>query len=768
VKRSGREVMKGEMEGKWKIGGTMMSILAVFALALALTGSAAGVCITGDHNVITPGVSNSVLIGQKLDFTKVGFGHTIIGKSPDSVKGKVYGTTSNDYDTKSYFTEPGTYCVDINGNGKCDDNDTTILSVDNPKMEVSIKVGGKKVSSFAQNTAFTIDFSNNLNDSDSVNVRIKNPDGNILTSNPSNPAQKFENITVDTVEKPMSITTDDNWKVGKYVIWIETNSECAQGLDYRSNNYTFEILKPTISIKASKTTTVVNTDVTITVTGAYNHQIYLNTSVPEHTEFRYGYEDYTSHTQDVIVGGEMWGIKDTIDEDGVRKYVVRFDDTGTYTLEAKDTTVSPPLTATVDITVEEKKVEPDMPSTVMLGKKLTIRGHANTGTTVCVAINDIVPDGYAHLTISDGEFSKDIETGVNAPKNASALKTIGTVRFEFFIDVDCKNGMDTSKLTPDGTWTLLLMRGNLTAKLSSTKVALGDSFTVSGAAPGSKNVHIITITPRGAGGKGIKLNTGTNYTGITYDRSSVSTIDNSFSKKLDVREDADTGSYLVAVLSPGPDGTYSNTGKSDLIEALEWSYGDLSTKTQTDMLDILNDLVTGAGVDDLMWIGYITIESPYVRLNPIESVAVGEPLVVNGTTNREEEHPIVITVKGPVELTPQTAYVTNGTFSATFDTSNAVPGTYTVTADDGDGHTDIATVEILTAVPTPTPSPTPTVSPTPTPTPTPTPSPTVSPVATPTPTPTPSPSPSPTPGFEAIFAVAGLLAVTYFVLRRKK
>ena len=157
-----------------------------------------------------------------------------------------------------------------------------------------------------------------------------------------------------------------------------------------------------------------------------------------------------------------------------------------------------------------------------------------------------------------------------------------------------------------------------------------------------------------------------------------------------------------------------------------------------------------------------------MRLSPIESVPVGEPLVVNGTSNREEGFSIVVTVKGPVELPPQTVTLTNGTFSATFDTSNAVPGTYTVKADDLDGHTDITTVEILAAVPSPTPSPSPTVlpSPTPTPTPTPTPSPTASP--TPTPTPSPTPTPTPTPGFEAIFAVAGLLAVTYFVLRRKK
>ena len=60
------------------------------------------------------------------------------------------------------------------------------------------------------------------------------------------------------------------------------------------------------------------------------------------------------------------------------------------------------------------------------------------------------------------------------------------------------------------------------------------------------------------------------------------------------------------------------------------------------------------------------------------------------------------------------------------------------------------------ATPTPAPTPAPTVTPTPTPTP---------PAAAPTPTPTPTPEP---PGFGAVFAIAGLLAVAYLVLRRKR
>jgi len=62
--------------------------------------------------------------------------------------------------------------------------------------------------------------------------------------------------------------------------------------------------------------------------------------------------------------------------------------------------------------------------------------------------------------------------------------------------------------------------------------------------------------------------------------------------------------------------------------------------------------------------------------------------------------------------------------------------------------------------------------PTPTPTPTPTPKPAVTPTISPavtTSTPTPSPTPTPKePGFEVVFAITGLLAVAYLVLRKKK
>jgi hypothetical protein len=118
----------------------------------------------------------------------------------------------------------------------------------------------------------------------------------------------------------------------------------------------------------------------------------------------------------------------------------------------------------------------------------------------------------------------------------------------------------------------------------------------------------------------------------------------------------------------------------------------------------------------------LTPIAPYVKLNPITSVGIGEPLVVKGASNRQQGFSIVVTCTGPVELEPQVVSIANDTFEATFDTTGALTGEYIVKADDGDGHTDEVEVNIGEAAATPkppeeepTPAP-PTVAPSPAPT----------------------------------------------------
>jgi hypothetical protein len=89
-----------------------------------------------------------------------------------------------------------------------------------------------------------------------------------------------------------------------------------------------------------------------------------------------------------------------------------------------------------------------------------------------------------------------------------------------------------------------------------------------------------------------------------------------------------------------------------------------------------------------------------LTLNPIADVVVGDPLVVTGETSRKDGSIIWITVKKLYyEIVPQAAIATDNTFSATFDTTGAQPGTYTVKANDGYGYTTSTSVNIIAEAP---------------------------------------------------------------------
>jgi hypothetical protein len=112
-----------------------------------------------------------------------------------------------------------------------------------------------------------------------------------------------------------------------------------------------------------------------------------------------------------------------------------------------------------------------------------------------------------------------------------------------------------------------------------------------------------------------------------------------------------------------------------------------------------------------------------------------------------------------MDLGTKFATVENGKFKANFSTSEALTGEYTVEADDGEGHTDTTTVNIVMPVRAET-------SPTPAPTTTPA---STTPQQVPESTPTAQPenaSASPSsrlPGFEAVFAIAAVVIVCLFI-----
>ncbi|NQE54360.1 hypothetical protein C5S29_12270, partial [ANME-1 cluster archaeon GoMg3.2] len=468
---------------------------------------------------------------------------------------------------------------------------------------------------------------------------------------------------------------------------------------------TLKIRKEEIAIEASTTCVVELETVTLIVTGIAGDQIrvYARTYSRD-VQFKAGLDDTPAPRPVPVLYNEF---NDTIDSDGVRSYAVEFTDTGSYTIEV---TVTGPAeiggianphvgdSDTVDITVLEKEVVFDLPSTVVIGDKITIQGTSTSGTYVSVYVNDTLHPKLTNIVLDDGEFRKEVKTtevGMDVP---------GAVRLKAWINCEKAAGEERPTRSPDGGDVILLTKPTLTAERSTAVVALEDDFTVFGTAQGATEVTILSVSPEGGGGNSL-LDKGA--TGLSERRASVSTTDYTYSKKMTVQEDADLGYYDIYVLCTGIDGVWGITGEEDLEAALDAGYnitslttGIINTMTQEEIQDILTDLVNTAGSDDLMWEGWLRVERPYVWLEPIEAVAIGDPLIVTGASNRKDGYAIVVTCKGEtMELYPKIVYVENGTFWCIFDTTYAVTGTYIVEADDGDGHEDTATVEILASSP---------------------------------------------------------------------
>lgn len=699
------------------------------------------------------GILQEVLVGQNIQFNQ-----TETANNFSSTNVVVYRYVSDDLEDswpadssgRIYnvnWPTTGAYYVSNNATGP---KTQARISVNDPKLPLKLKVGTKDVSSIAVGSPdFKIDVGGiNLFDNDQVDLVIMGPDGQIKNDTDNN--QKFTDITVSELKAFETEIKTDGWGLGVYTFKVKTDEAKACGLVAESNVKELKILKGAIAVDADTTNTVELSTVTLTVTGVAGDNITVTATPCENASFKAGIDDTPA--------GATCTFDDTIDGDGIRKYAIEFTDTGSFSVKVlvKDGDRKDEYD-TVDIAVSEKEVEFDIPSTIVIGDRINIKGTSASGTYVTVYVEDTLYTPLKNMVIDDGEFSKEITTtdiGMNVP---------GSVRLKAWID--CSNPSVAPKTTPDGEDAILLTTPDLTAELSAPAVAIGDSFHVTGVAKGTTSVTILTVPPKGGGGKSL-ISGGK---GIDIMTASVSTTDHTFDRKLSVQDEAASGHYDIYVLSPGMDGVWDATNNASLISAIDERYNikDITdplyagTKSQDAVFNILVDLTTTAGSDDLMWVAQIKAEEPRVTLNPIAAVGVGQPLVVSGLCNRADGYTIVVTATGMFgDLPPQTVKVYNGTFNATIDTTDAEEGTYLIKADDGDGHTDEITVIIGEAAPTAAPTTEPTAAPTAAPTAEPTAAPTIEPTAAPT---TPEP-----PGFEAIFAIAGLLAVAYLVIRRRK
>ena len=797
------------MEGKWKIAGVTIAVIIVASMLTAMVPMVSASPAEAEHKVpATQLDGKTIYVGEILNITGLEYAardSVSFRQTADphhtftiSVTDVNTPTPNDDYarkeitdaDVSGYTGEYEVTWADSTG------THTSTVYIQKPTLAIKIKdeKGIKEITSTTKETNITICADTNMPGGFKVKINRKNPSGYIYKQK-VNLSELISGKIIDT----------SGWKTGEHELWITPIEEKCWGIssdEAPCEHVTFKLFKKEITIEVDKPEPSKEEEVKVTVTA------------PPYTNFMF----QVTHSEDVwITSGESNPLhlspgekrclglyvgpqgngtfNSTTDENGICKFVLYFTDEKKYTLRAwfnkSDlsalptdtwTEADPDEKADVDVDVGKISVDITFPglerATAVIGSDVTIRVEASAGDDVDIVIDDIL------------EFNDEpLEDGVAEVEWKTEGKTVGSYTIKVYINCDKLTSADLGKnvkdkikdLDADATTTIRLIEPGVTAEQPRNEVADGDHWIVKGTATGVDEVDIVIIGPKGLTTNALGIDNGLYITTATV-------TDNEFEEEILIPEGSDAGIYTAIVLIPGRDGKYANTdaGEGEFKDALECRGYDvpdfvsticppsgamtsLVGKNKDQLISIISDASWGViGSDDDYATLTFKVSSPYISIEePIQPVVSGEPLVINITTNREDDVAVTVTFPDCPDLPGYTDYVKDGKVSFTINTTGVV-GTCTIHAEDEDGNIDEATVEILAAVPSPTASPSPTVSPTPTPTPSPspTPSPTVSPVATPTPTPT--PSPSPTPGFEAIFAVAGLLAVTYFVLRRKK
>lgn len=253
----------------------------------------------------------------------------------------------------------------------------------------------------------------------------------------------------------------------------------------------------------------------------------------------------------------------------------------------------------------------------------------------------------------------------------------------------------------------------LTAELDKIEVKRGESVNVSGEASGTDVVDIVVMGPRGLRrmpdfiASEIALADGIRFMTVEVAEN------NTFKAEIRIPEEIYSGFHYVMVLSPGEDGVYGVTNKTsgELFDAmLDYisSKGGCEDVLPGKSTEQLRDIIAAATFNatdsddlaaDLTFVGALSF-GEVIKLNPIASVHVGEPLMVNGTAELENDSVVVLSViSGPTDFPGCCCHVENGMFQCTLDTTDAVPGTYVMQAEDKEGNIDTVPFELLVTVP---------------------------------------------------------------------
>jgi hypothetical protein len=604
-----------------------------------------------------------------------------------------------------------------------------------------------------------------------ITYKLLDPDGFRLYEVNGVPLTQI-NVS-DNGDNTLAINTN-GLDLGVYRLSIVTDPNTNNGFDLEGPEASFEVRSKGITIEAEPKATVTK-DIKFVVKTTPDTPVILNVTwgAPSKVKFK---NEFGQDVGSSIIGNSSveTGNEGSFDR---RAYFLA---TGSYEVTATELIAHTTDSISVEIVPykAELKVDKD-PSIYHIGENVKITCSADVAVTMGSIMLKIDDEIVASGKSVDG-FDYTWNTNTKSP--GSYKIAIWILPFS-----------DPETEPPDAFITVILLRGGLFAEPSAPFVALGDGFTITGTVPGRDRVDILTIAPDGGGGRGLDPedifeDSGDRLSapGLTYETTGVNTDGEFETEEIGVSEDVDTGTYLIAALNYGRDGIWGTSLSKDLLAVISNDYAtSLGVKTTDQLLAILKDkTINAAGSDDLLGIATISVEQGFVTVDELEDVPLGDDLKVTGTTNRQVDTAIIVTVEGldanGTKLKPKIAKATKAkedektfynSFDVTFDTESANIGTYQVTVDDGDGHTASTTMSILPAEEhsvnvSVTPSPRPAISePVPT-----------EPVATPSPTaataPVPS-SPAPEgaakePGFEALPALIALAVLGFLLVRSRQ
>ncbi len=640
---------KGRGKGKAIIGVALAAIMLVSIFgALAPTSARDGVGAIERGDV--------VFCGEKgLDVSAIiASGGIFYGMAGTTADGALITVPDNTSFNVPLSAKEGPYNV-TNAEGTAAD-----IAIDEPKITADVFIEGTYDSivgkTIPAGTKLTIRVNTNFGgimknvangNWSQIKIKLIDPDGIYMTKKIDANASE---ITVGPTAGMNDVVWDQLdtawWDIGVWKMKITTDKATCNEVDVSSPEYEFTIRSSELSIDAVKEVVYKGEDIILTVTGYPKYFYYF--AIENVTAWE---EPHIKDTADIVSFGTGEGspgaataawIKTGSDGIADIKICTYGADERIYTMHVYDTyhvagavpNETDEFAAPADVTGEKDedeekvKLEPvkvtfDIPSIVIIGEEVAIKGSVSGGDIVDILIEDGDVEYFNDEPVDENkEFEVDWDT---------VGLTLGSYRIDIYIDClfDSFEEIEAAGIDPDGSTTIrLISYPYLDANLSKGTVPIGDSFEIYGNTS-FDYVEIVTISPKGGNGTGMNGLYGVSiYTVPTFTE--------------------DTGSYKIHVFT---NRTTSETTASEPLTI------DGTTNREN---------------------GTIIIIKPGVTIDVPRTAVVGEDVQIEVTASAGDDVDIVIDDR--LEFNDET--LVNGEANVEWDTAGKTVGktvgTYTI------------------------------------------------------------------------------------------